>query len=325
MNLKHYNLKLTPISPIHIGTGQAYEPTNYIIDKDKVKDKEYNYLYAFDEFLFFRNLPDKAKADFANKLDAKADAKTILDIQRFIKSRAQIAKNIAYKKSIVSSEIAKDYNDKIGQFAQREQGVINQMVIEKTYTSPNLNKALIPGSSLKGAIATALREKSLSNLIIADSTIINSSTIIAEAINIKRRRDAPGGGLKTKMEAIATTSAFQTKLSLKFNENSNLDINKLITQCNKHYLPIFLSQFSYESDENTRAKLNSEFVKKYENFKPSPNQFLLRVGKHSGARAVTFDGQRQIWNQKTRENMEEETTTWIINKRPFGWLLCEVE
>ena len=77
MNLKHYNLKLTPISPIHIGTGQAYEPTNYIIDKDKVKDKEYNYLYAFDEFLFFRNLPDKDKADFANKLDAKADAKTI--------------------------------------------------------------------------------------------------------------------------------------------------------------------------------------------------------------------------------------------------------
>lgn len=323
MNLKHYNLKLTPISPIHIGTGQAYEPTNYIIDKDKFKDKEYNYLYAFDEFLFFRNLPDKDKADFANKLDAK----TILDIQRFIKSRAQIAKNIAYKKSIVSSEIAKDYNDKIGQFAQREQGAINQMIIEKTYTSPNLNKALIPGSSLKGAIATALRKKSLSNLIIADSTIINSSTIIDEAINIKRRRDATDDGLKTKIEAIDTTSTFQAKLSLKFDENSNknLDIHSLIAQCNKHYLPIFLSQFSYKSDENTRAKLNSEFVKKYENFKPSPNQFLLRVGKHSGARAVTFDGQRQIWNQKTRENMEEETTTWIINKCPFGWLLCEVE
>ena len=30
--MKTYKLKLTALSPIHIGTGEDYEPINYVID-----------------------------------------------------------------------------------------------------------------------------------------------------------------------------------------------------------------------------------------------------------------------------------------------------
>ena len=92
-------------------------------------------------------------------------------------------------------------------------------------------------------------------------------------------------------------------------------------------MPIFASQFSYETDEFTREALSDKFIEKYENFKPVGNQFLLRVGKHSGARAVTVDGARRIKIMRGREKpsiQEEETTAWLINKQPFGWLLCEI-
>ena len=35
--MKTYKLKLTAISPIHIGTGEEYEPINYVIDKLDIK------------------------------------------------------------------------------------------------------------------------------------------------------------------------------------------------------------------------------------------------------------------------------------------------
>ena len=38
---KNYRIKLKPISPIHIGTGEAYEPMNYVIDVDPKDGKDY--------------------------------------------------------------------------------------------------------------------------------------------------------------------------------------------------------------------------------------------------------------------------------------------
>ena len=54
----------------------------------------------------------------------------------------------------------------------------------------------------------------------------------------------------------------------------------------------------------------------------------MRVGKHSSARAVTVDGVRKIKIMKGKGQKpsfgDEETTIWLINKQPFGWLLCEI-
>ena len=343
---KNYKIKLKPISPIHIGTGEAYEPMNYVIDKGM--DDKY-YMYVFDEFEFFKKLDEKSKDEFM-KIASDTTSDGILKLQKFIKEKSSLAKKVSYYKMQALKNIAEDYNDKIGKVVQREGGgkkVINQLVVEKTLISPNLKKAIIPGSSLKGAIATAFWEmkvideeqqyndvkKIMSatnkknpffNLLISDSKIIKSSTFIDIAKNIKRNKISKDG-LSVVYEVISTESEFEVGLVIK---NNAIKIEDIKNACNDHYLPIFESQFDEKTDKITKKELKNEFIKKYMNFKPAGNQFLLRVGKHSGARAVTVDGERKILimqgKGKKPKISEEETTAWLINKQPFGWLLCEI-
>jgi len=58
--MKTYRLKLTALTPIHIGTGEVYEPTNFVIDD--------GYLYEFDEVLFYQSLNELEKKEFFHKL-----------------------------------------------------------------------------------------------------------------------------------------------------------------------------------------------------------------------------------------------------------------
>ena len=196
---KNYKIKLKPISPIHIGTGEAYEPMNYVIDKGA--DDKY-YMYVFDEFEFFKKLDDKSKEEFG-KIASGTTGDGILKLQKFIKEKSSLAKEVSYYKIWALKNIAEEYNEKIGKVVQREGGgkkVINQLVVEKTLISPNLKKAIIPGSSLKGAIATAFGEmlykkarnydtkEYFSNFSVADSNVIQSHTFVADAVNIRRNR-----------------------------------------------------------------------------------------------------------------------------------------
>ena len=343
---KNYKIKLKPLSPIHIGTGEAYEPMNYVIDADKDgKD----YMYVFDEFEFVKGLDDKSKEEFG-KIVSSLSSISLLKLQSFIKNRIALAKKMHYRKILVSNDFKKEYIEKAGKVVQTEKDakeIINKLSAEKTFISPNLNKAIIPGSSLKGAMATAFWEMKVidedqkyddvrkimsatnkknpfSHLLISDSKIIKLSTFIDIAKNIKRSKVSKEG-LSVTYEIITTESEFEVNLAIK---NDILKIENIKNSCNDHYLPIFKSLFDKTTDKFTREALSDKFIEKYEHLKLADNQFLLRVGKHSGARAVTVDGERKILimqgKNKKPKISDEETTAWLINKQPFGWLLCEI-
>ena len=94
-------------------------------------------------------------------------------------------------------------------------------------------------------------------------------------------------------------------------------------------------------DDYTNEYFSEKFYEKYRHFELKDNQFLLRVGKHSGARAVTIDGDRKIrvkisGGARRKPNrwevLDQETTTWFLGATegslttllPFGWVLCEI-
>lgn len=352
--MKTYKLKLTALSPIHIGTGEDFEPTNYVIDKMNMKLADgkvvaRDYMFIFDEMEFYSKLDVTKKQEF-NKIvsDISYDAK--FKLYDFIFKNKDIAKKIAFQKVWVFSTVAKDYS-KIGKIVQKEgdgRKVFNNFHISKTYVSPNTQKAVLLGSSLKGSISTAYQEQLFKkmddydkvqelmlkpavnnlfkNFLIADANPIKVTTFIDEAKNKKRNKESTNDndGVRVRLQAIGQTSEFKTQVTIK----DKLNFEEIIESCNKHYLPLFKSQFDYQTDEFTRKSLSDNFVKKYENFTPSKNQFLLKVGKYSGARAVTVDGIRKIKimqgkNKQPRYD-DEETTFWSINNLPFGWLLCEI-
>ncbi|MGH6627384.1 MAG: hypothetical protein ACRECD_12760 [Burkholderiaceae bacterium] len=142
--LKTYRLALTPLSPIHIGCGEDFEPTNYVID-DGV-------LYGFDPSRAVLTDVQKSRlTDAANKASLQA-------IQRFFRDNAKDFKPHADVLIPVSSGVAQAYEQRIGRAANIEasgNAVFNQLAIERTSYTGLLRQPYIPGSSFKGAFRTS--------------------------------------------------------------------------------------------------------------------------------------------------------------------------
>lgn len=141
-------ITLTPLSPIHIGSGEDFEPTNYVIE-DGV-------LYGFEPSQ--ASLPDnlrKQLMDLGNRA-------RLMDIQKFFRDNSKLFTPHAKSLIPVTTGIAREYKNKIGTVVQREADgntVFNKLTIERSFHNPISDQALIPGSSFKGAIRTAILDK----------------------------------------------------------------------------------------------------------------------------------------------------------------------
>ena len=95
--LNRHTLHLTPLSPIHLGTGEDYEPTNYIIDADEKA------LYAFE--------PALAELDTSQrgKLLNAAQSGDIQQIQKYFANNPAPFRAAAHSISSVSDAIASEY------------------------------------------------------------------------------------------------------------------------------------------------------------------------------------------------------------------------
>lgn len=157
MNFLHeHRLRITTLSPVHIGCGEDYIPTNYIIDP------EANALYAFDSA---SALPNDTKDQLMALVKGNSQV-NILGIQKFFYNNREplIAKCSHFLR--VAPGVADLYRKRIEKVAQRENTggkVTNKLEIERTFYNPVSQQPIIPGSSVKGAIRTALLNQELRN------------------------------------------------------------------------------------------------------------------------------------------------------------------
>jgi len=148
--LESCKLAITTLSPIHIGCGEDYEPTNYVIDGKR--------LYTFDPVLLLRELGPQDHEKFASIVE-KPDSLRL--IQKFLYDRKSTASQIGRLSADVVEAAQAFYDSRIGQVAQREEGgknVLNRLEIARTAFNPVSGQPILPGSSLKGAIRTAVLE-----------------------------------------------------------------------------------------------------------------------------------------------------------------------
>ncbi len=143
--LKTYRLALTPLSPIHIGCGEDFEPTNYVIDE--------GVLYGFD--------PSRAVLNELQRkeLATAVSSNSLLVIQRFFRKYARTFMPHADVLIPVASGVKKQYMDRVGKVANHEGNgadVFNKLALERTMYTGRLSQPYIPGSSFKGAIRTAI-------------------------------------------------------------------------------------------------------------------------------------------------------------------------
>lgn len=149
--IQHWRLAITPLSPVHLGTGQDYQPTAYVID-DGV-------LYAFDGIAALNALSQAERDRLGRMLEGRLSADRLWEVQRFFYDNRRRLAAVSRHQVRVNQTVEAFYRERVGQIVQHEHGggkVQNKLEIERTAFNPPSGEAILPGSGLKGAIRTAL-------------------------------------------------------------------------------------------------------------------------------------------------------------------------
>ena len=405
--MKKYKLKITVLSPVHIGAATDLEPTEYVIYSEKGKaelsqkqtdsavicpecgyknpasakfcgscDSELprqaapvrqttaqaaadSYLYTFTPGQLSDALSDADKT----LLLKEAKKGDLMALQNFFKNKASAIVKTARKRAFVCPEVAKKYDEKFGRTNSRN-NEFNQFIIERQISDPVTGLPYIPGSSIKGAIRTALMsaknekrkldkglykkaadaEKDLYDyknptndpfkaLKIEDGLASTPFiTSIDTAENFKRKMNAASGQrVSTYMEVVPAGTVFESSLSIMQNEVFPDDMASIQYACNDFYSDILSDQEDHLIDTHgISAKLFEKIRKSVE---PSRRAFLLCLGKHGGAESKTIDGLRNIRIMQGKGKPacfdDHATTYWFANdgreRLPFGWCVVEFE
>ena len=391
--LQHYTLKFTPLSPINIGADESYEPGNYVIDTDG------GALYSFDSGAAVAGLSSTEKKRLLAIVNGKPNEEMLTKVQGFFHDNRDSLLAFANSPVPIASGVKSLYEKRIGKIAQKEMGgknVINKLEIDRTFYNPIDGKPLLPGSSLKGAIRTALldqlnhknppRDRNLRSqqlqeqlfegkfdtdplrlLAVADAGWRGKdhkpACQIQFAVNRKRKpvldeqgrlRKAMGDNLYQLLECINPSQyqSFEGSLTLHTPRSVIPNASKLPKQqwtikeiadaCNAFYLGLFWRELA---EIKERQYLKADWIKQLEDLLGNGllkrlndgQAFLLRVGRHSGAEALTLNGLRDIRIMQGKgqpaKSGKQPKTWWLAadqsidnqNLLPFGWLLVEID
>jgi hypothetical protein len=256
-NLNTFYLKLTTLTPLHIGTGEVYTPTNFVIDNGK--------LFEFDEVLFYQSLNPSDKREFGQKLN------NWMGIIDFYRSKVIEAKAVARFECEVSKKIENTYKKLRNDDGSKKK---NQFQIAESFKNPNTHRVVIPGSSIKGMLDTVLgiyAKKVKSNeprqrLILSDALLLEGKSEIGYAYRKhKNPTKTARSEIPQMVEIISLGSTFV--LSIK-TEYSFSKIQEMI----KNY-----------HNERRDSK-----------YSQTANSFVARVGKFCGKEYMVDDGRNVL-------------------------------
>ena len=284
-NLNQFRLKITALSPVHIGTGEVYEPTNFVIDD--------HYLYEFNEVLFLQALSLPDRQQFNQKLN---DYMQIID---FYKNHKDLAKKIAYHKSKISKKVEETYNKIRNKDNSKNK---NLLEIQKIYKNPNTHKAVILGSSLKGMLDTVFQiypQKVKENdkrqhLIISDFLMLQGDTQIGYSY---RRHKNPTAEARSNIPQIIE-----------------------IIDTNSSFIGSLNTQYSFEDIQHKMKEFFTANSRDNNFFQITKHSFVTRIGKFSG-KAFMVDNGENVLNSYDKP---VATHTLYEDDTPFGWIKIEL-
>ena len=132
--MAEYRFQLTPLTPIHVGTGESLEPFEYVIAGDTL------YRFTLDDFLLALDRDDQVR--FVEVVERSVPA-----TRHFVAEHLDVAVRVARFTAIVSPAARALYDGRM------EGGVAHPEVFACIRTG---DLPYVPGSSLKGALRTAL-------------------------------------------------------------------------------------------------------------------------------------------------------------------------
>lgn len=144
---EHQRWLVSTLSSVHLGTGQDYESTSYVVD-DGV-------MYVFSESALFKALkPNQIKqiSDFAEKGE-----RGLVSIQKLLREQREELKQYSEQVIAIGAGVERFYDKRMNEDGKN----FNQMLLPKTASEMYSGKPFIPGTAIKGAIRTALMNAKL--------------------------------------------------------------------------------------------------------------------------------------------------------------------
>jgi CRISPR-associated protein Csm5 len=145
-------LLLTPLAPIHIGSGEDLDWTRAVLDD--------RHMVIFDPL---RVQLSQSMSNSLEKASAQKDpAAALLEMQRIFRQNLRALAQGEVSRIALTEAIANKFAGALGQNVQKKQPegrgpekVVNQISLARCITNPVDGRPLVPGSSLKGALRTA--------------------------------------------------------------------------------------------------------------------------------------------------------------------------
>ncbi|GGY39118.1 hypothetical protein GCM10011297_10400 [Bacterioplanes sanyensis] len=191
-NISTHRYRVSVLGPLHLGAGEDYLPTHYVIDD--------GYLHALSDGGLNQGLGQAGLEQLAD-LIGEGKPEEILQVRRTIHSKKDQLLPYSQRLIPVSRGVNQLYEDRVGKIAQREdnRNITNQLAIARCAYSLFKQQPLLTGTALKGAIRTAcmahwLQEKSTHNKKFEKSK--NSNQLAKELLSYQSVEQDPFYRLK---------------------------------------------------------------------------------------------------------------------------------
>jgi len=336
---KSCTVKLHLLSPIHIGAGQELDPFSYIIRDDTLL------------------LIDLLK--WMEDYHARSELEDMMDSDDFIALRAYIADNFDNDNAIrgavpiKSPAVISTYRKAIKDKNSENQVLINFMTRNDITRVP-----YIPGSSIKGAIRTAIANRfvtaagvtkqskrdynrkifgnptadPMKNLKISDVSLEGFGSFIYEAVEHSHKQSkTPKGGFEASASLCELDKPVILPLHLSLKNftlfDKNIDQRFIVDALYDFYMPKFLEEY-----EKFYAGPNADDIRQamaplsLAAVSLKSNESLIRIGHFSHVECVTLD---RVRNPKTRQGKDGKLLPWGMTRTlangcyPFGWAKLE--
>lgn len=361
---KPLKVRLHIMSPVHIGCDDVYEPTSFVIDERK------NKLIEFDPMDFLKTLPPQDKQKFTD-ICMQGNISSLISIYKFISGKQIKGREVEIASGLLSHY--KTVRDMPATDERKIRQELNQFAISRTAYNPYNNLPYIPGSSLKGSLRTAYLSKLAKDMGIKgrkdkarelEKELLGGSFATDPFRMVKPSDFLPVGDIKTKImyavnkkkkaskfeargpfqiiETVREESVFEGTINIQQPEQKAgitkpTALKDFLKSINAFYMPVFNEENKVTKEINAGSVVGGRINGKFKDTLGA-TAFLLRMGRHSGAEAVTIEGNRDIkimqGKGQSPKFLDHATTIWLASETskpntnnglvPFGWSVMEI-
>lgn len=335
-----FGLQLYTLSPVHIGDGLELEPFSYVI-----KD---NILYCFDMVKLGELLSENQRKQLMQNIFNPGE-KSILLVRKYLAElfNADTHKEaVLYSYKIEQKGIINFYESRLTDKLQKE---VNKLGIKTVYRDYN-NKAIIPGSSLKGSLRHAfikhnnlesiekdikINDDPFKNIIISDTSRDKETGIeLGFVYNMLKDKLEVANTIYYLSEFIKPRQLFKFQVTVnniltdkKENQdyinninNTFKDYKSLLKMLNDYYGEKFEKQYSIIK----QAEPEHPFIKNVDEIKGKlkNNVAFIHIGKYGGQEVLEGIKSKDIKYKKYKSTylIKDEKDLYPNQIMPIGWV-----